>query len=406
MRRVPGVDRAAQAEAQRTRGPGGPSGTTEDPGRAVRYSRLRELLFLVDLLGQWLTLLAWLGGRRSARWQATARRLAPHPALVTPLYAAGHGLVGWLAGLPLSYLGGYVVEHRFGLSTQTRAAWLVDRLKAFGVGLALEVPVATAAYAIIRRSPRRWWLILAGLALPFTVLLAQLGPVVIAPIFNRYEPIRDRALAERIRRLAERRGVRVAQVLRMDMSRQTRKANAFFAGLGRTKRIALGDTLLDQFTPDEIVVVVAHELGHQVHRDVWKLIVLGTLATLVGAWLLDRIARPLVRRERERLGFASIGEPASMPLLTLLGSVLGTLALPVMNWFSREVVERGADRYALEQTRRPDAFISAMEKLGRLNLNDPAPPALVKAVLYSHPPIAERIAMARLFQDRRADPPP
>ena len=380
--------------------------TTTDPERAVRYSRLRELLFLVDLLWGWLTLLVWLGGRRSARWRATARRLAPHPRLVDPLHTLGYSLAQWLAGLPLAYLGGYVVEHRFGLSNQTRAGWLTDRLKALGVTLALEVPLTHVAYAIIRRSPRWWWLILAALALPFTTLLAQLWPILIAPLFNRYEPLRDGALAERIRRLAEQRGVRVAEVLRMDMSRQTRKANAFFAGLGRTKRIALADTLLDEFTPDEIVVVVAHELGHQVHRDVWKLIGLSGLATLGGAWLLDRIARPLIRRERERFGFASIGDPASLPLLTLLGSVLGTLALPLMNWFSREVVEKGADRYALEQTRRPDAFISAMEKLGRMNLSDPSPPALVKAVLYSHPPIADRIRVARAVEGSSSAPGP
>src|SRR5687768_5989262 len=115
----------------------------EDPERAIRYSRVRELLFLVGLLWQWATLVAWLGGRRSARWQAAAERLAPRPALVTPLCVLGHGLAQWVAALPLSYLGGYVVEHRFGLSTQTRPAWLLDQLKALGVGLALEVPVAT-----------------------------------------------------------------------------------------------------------------------------------------------------------------------------------------------------------------------------------------------------------------------
>jgi STE24 endopeptidase len=196
----------------------------------------------------------------------------------------------------------------------------------------------------------------------------------------------------------ERAGVRVASVLRMDMSRQTRKANAYFAGLGRTKRIALADTLLDNFTADEVEIVVAHELGHQVNRDVWKLIGLGTVATLGGAWLLDRIARPLVRRHGDRLGFHSIAEPASMPLLALLAGGLGVLSMPLQNWFSRDLVEKRADRYALEQTGRPGDFVSAMERLGRLNLSDPSPPALVKWLLHSHPPIGERVQMAREFR--------
>ncbi len=370
----------------------------EERERAVRYSRVRELLFLVGLAWQWLALLVWLGGRRSARWQAVAERLAPRPGLVASVYALGFGLAQWAVSLPLSYVGGYVVEHRFGLSNQSRWAWLVDNLKALGVSLALEAPVAGVVYAVIRRSPRWWWLILAGLALPFTVLLAQLGPVLIAPIFNKYEPLKDEGLARRIRDLAGRAGVRVAAVLRMDMSRQTRKANAYFAGLGGTKRIALADTLLEEFTPDEVEIVVAHELGHQVNRDVWKLIGVGTVATLGGAWVLDRLAGPLVRRHGDRLGFRSIAEPASMPLLALLAGGLGVLAMPLQNWFSRELVEKRADRYALEQTRRPADFISAMERLARLNLSDPHPPTLAKWLLHSHPPIAERVAMAREFR--------
>jgi STE24 endopeptidase len=372
----------------------------DDPERAIRYSRVRELLFLAGLIWQWVSLAYWLRGRRSARMQVLAGRLSPRPYLVTPLYVLGYGLLQWITSLPLTYVSGYVVEHRFGLSNQTHKTWLVDALKALGLSLVLEVPIVSVAYGVIRRSPRWWWLILAGLALPFTVLLAQLFPVLIAPIFNKYERLRDADLAERLKGLAERAGVHVADVFRMDMSRQTRKANAFFAGLGRTKRIALADTLLEHFTPDEIEVVVAHELGHQVNRDVWKLIGVGTLTTLAGAWLLDRVSTPLIRRNRERLGFSSIGQPASLPLLMLLGSVFGVLLMPLQNWFSRRLVEARADDYALQQTRRPDIFIAAMEKLGRVNLSDPSPPFLVKILLHSHPSIAERIQAARAFEQR------
>jgi hypothetical protein len=150
-----------------------------------------------------------------------------------------HSLVTLLTNLPLAYLRGFVVEHRYGLSNQRHRDWLVDLGKGTALGLACETPIAVAAYAVIRRSPRWWWLILSGAALPFTVLLAQLYPVLIAPIFNRFVPVADPALVERIRVLAARAGVRVAAVTRMDMSRQTRKVNAFFAGLGPTNRIAL-----------------------------------------------------------------------------------------------------------------------------------------------------------------------
>lgn len=381
-------------------GSGGGGLTAEPPNddevaRAIRYTRTREALFVIDLVWSWLAQGLLLARGDSARLRDLAQRLAPRPWAVEPLYSALYGLVMLALALPLSYVRGYVVEHRYGLSTQTHRAWLSDLLKGAGLGLALEAPLAAVSYAVIRRSPRWWWLILSALALPFTVLLAQLYPVLIAPIFNKFVPVADPALGERIRALAERAGVRVAEVTQMDMSRQTRKANAFFAGLGPTKRIALGDTLVSEFTPEEIEVIVAHELGHQVHGDIWKGVGMGTLATLGSAFALSRVAEPLIRRFASRLGFKRLDDIASLPLLGLLVSVLSLLGMPLANGFSRAFVERPADRYALELTGRHAAFISGMQKLTRLNLVDPDPPRLVKLLLYSHPPVAERIAFAR-----------
>ena len=184
----------------------------------------------------------------------------------------------------------------------------------------------------------------------------------------------------------------------MDMSRQTRKANAFFAGLGPTKRIALGDTLLENFTADEVEVIVAHELGHQVHRDIWKGVALGSVVSLGGAFFLSRAAEPLARRFRDRLGFERLDDPASAPLLGLLLSLLSVATMPISNAFSRVLVERPADRYALDLTGKHAAFISAMEKLVSTNLSDPEPPLLVEVLLHSHPPIARRVQFAREHQ--------
>jgi STE24 endopeptidase len=329
-----------------------------------------------------------------------AAGLAPAGWPLDLLYTLLYSLLSLLAALPLNYGRGYLVEHRFGLSTQSRRDWLTEQAKAATVGLAFQLPLTAASYAVIRRSPRWWWLILSGLALPFTVVLAQLYPVLIAPIFNRFVPVEDPLLTDRITTLAARAGVPVAAVTQMDMSRQTRKANAFFAGLGPTRRIALGDTLVEEFTIDEVEVIVAHELGHQIHGDIWKGVGLSSLATLGGAGLLAWLSEPLLRRWRARLGVDGLTDIASLPLLSLLLSLLSTLALPLVNAFSRRYIERPADRYALELTGQPAAFISSMEKLTRLNLTDPAPPRLIKYLLYSHPPVAERIAAARQFEER------
>jgi STE24 endopeptidase len=363
--------------------------------RAVRYSRTREALALAAMVAGWLFDAAVLFGGASARLRRDAGRWTSRPLLADALYLLLFRLLARAVMLPLAYVRGYVVEHRYSLSNQDHRGWLVDQAKETALGLAFELPITLGAYAVIRRSPRRWWLIVSGLALPFTVLMAQLYPVLIAPLFNRYVPLRDRALAERVRRLAERAGVRVADVVEMDMSRQTRKANAFFAGIGPTKRIALGDTLVAEFTPDEVSVVVAHELGHQVHRDIWKGVALGGLFTLGGAFALSRLGPVALARSRDRSGVADLGDVASLPLLGLLMGLIGVLGMPLANAFSRNLVERPADRYALDLTGRPDAFASAMEKLARQNLSDPDPPRLIHLLLHSHPSIKERVAVAR-----------
>jgi STE24 endopeptidase len=369
--------------------------------RARRYNRVREWLTLAGMVWSALLSVAALVTGLSAWLRDRARRAAPRGLGPVMPYTAAVSLLSFLASLPLSYLGGRLVERRFGLSNQGGRAWLVDQLKGLAIGLALGAPLAQGVYWIIRRYPRSWWAIFSAVMVPLSVVLDALAPVLILPLFNTFEPLRDRALGERMKRLAAAQGVEVADVLQMDMSRQTKKANAFFTGLGRTKRIVLGDTLLDAFTPDEVEIVVAHELGHQVRRDLWKGIGVGTLATVATTYTLGRLAPPLLARIGRRAGLdpeRGVGDVAALPALALLVSAVSLVLSPLQNAWSRRVVEHAADRYALELTRDPDAFASAMEKLGRMNLADPAPPALVKYLLYSHPPIAERIAYARRFK--------
>lgn len=381
---------------QHTTMPAPTSEADDAVAQAIRYSRTREVLFLIDLVAGWLLQVVLIGSGGAARLaRASSAVTGERRWLADGLFAISYGLMTALASLPLAYARGYIVEQRFGLSTQSRRAWLGEQAKATALGLALEAPLTAASFFVIRRSPRSWWFILSALALPVTVLLAQLYPVAIAPLFNRFTPLRDPALAERVRALAARAGVRIADVVEMDMSRQTRKANAFFAGLGPTRRIALGDTLVEQFTPDEVEVIVAHELGHQVHHDIWKGIGLATIGTFGGALAVSRLIDPLLRRHGARLGIPDLTSVAAAPVLSLLASMLSVLAMPLANAVSRALMERPADRYALDLTGQPTAYISALEKLAHANLLDPDPPRLVTWLLHSHPPVRDRIAMAR-----------
>ncbi len=375
-------------------------GDATERERARRYSRAHQWLTLAGILWSALLCTAALTSGLSAWLRDRDERIAPRRLGPAIPYALAATALSALASLPLTYYNSFVLEHRYGLSNQSRRAWLGEQLKQMGVGTALGLPIAQVVYWIVRRYPRHWWAILSALTIPFTVVLSQLAPVLILPLFNKYEPLHDRALAERIKRLAATQGVRVADVLQMDMSKQTRKANAFFMGLGRTKRIVLGDTLLAEFTPDEVEVVLAHELGHQVHHDLWKGIGIGALTTLATSYGVHRLARPLIARADPRWGLnreRGAADVAALPLLVLLLDALSLAIAPLRNAWTRRRIEHAADRYALDLTRDPAAFVGAMEKLGRMNLADPAPPAIVKHLLYSHPPLHERIAFGRSY---------
>jgi STE24 endopeptidase len=365
-----------------------------DVAKAKRYSRTKLVVLLLSTLWS-VARLAWFASdRRAARLKASIARGVPDGRLTAPAFFTVTMAFSWLSSLPVAYVAGYQVERRFGLTKQSTSGWLGDQAKALLLGLLLQTPLLTAAYAVMRRRPRDWWLIIAGASVPLTVALSNLAPVLVMPLFNRFQPLRDEALAARVRELAARSGVRISDVYEMDMSRQSEKPNAMFTGLGNTKRIVLGDTLLAGFSPDEVEAVVAHELGHQVHGDIWRLIGFGAAAGFGIAWLLSQIAPAVVRRTRERTGVSEVADEASLPQLTLLMTAMGLVLMPVQAAFSR-AMERRADRFAVALTRNGDAYSRAMEGLAAQSLADPDPPRPVVVMLYSHPPIVERIRAAR-----------
>jgi len=357
------------------------------------------LVLVGALYGALLSVLALATGA-SARVRQRAERIAPDKLGPVMPYGVVAMLSSFLASLPLSYFEGYTIEHRYGLSNQTRRAWLGEQLKGLGIGMVIGLPVLEGVYAAIRRWPARWWAILAGLTVPFSIVTVTLAPVLLLPLFNKFEPLKNRALTKRIKDLAASQGVQVSEVLQMDMSKQTKKANAAYTGLGKTKRIMMGDTLLQEFSDDEVEVVLAHELGHQVHHDIWKLIALSAPTSVIGLYAAHRLTSPIVRRFGQTWGIdveAGAADVAALPLLGLLGRVSLLGVGPLLNALVRNAVERPADDYALRLTGNRAAFISAMEKLGRMNLSNPRPSALVKYLLYDHPPLHERIELARRY---------
>ncbi len=297
---------------------------------------------------------------------------------------------------PLAYYGGYVLPHRYGLSTMTLPAWLADLFKGLVLSLILEALAVEVIYVLLATQPQTWWLWTALILLFFTVIMANLAPVLILPIFYKFTPLPEGELTRRLLALAERAHTRVRGVFSMQMSRKTTAANAALMGLGNTRRIVLGDTMLDRYTPDEIEVVLAHELGHHVHHDLWKLIISQSILTLGGLYLVNLALHWAVDTQHYYLGLA---DPATMPFLLLVTAIFGLVVMPISNGLSR-AIEYQADEYALQTTKMVGAFKSAMTRLANQNLADIEPSPLIEFLFHDHPAISKRLKLADAFARR------
>jgi STE24 endopeptidase len=323
--------------------------------------------------------------------QTTAAHLgfeAPTAAVV--LYLVGLTILHETGSLALGYYGSYQLERRYGLSTQTAARWWLDQVKSLAVGFVLGAAAISLVYWTIRTAPSSWWLLSGALFALLLAVLANLAPVVLVPLFYTIRPLSKESLRVRLLRLADRAGARVLGAYEWGLGDKTRKANAALTGLGGTRRILVSDTMLADYSDDEIEVVLAHELAHHVHGDIWKGLAFETVLVLAGFFLAARLLAALAGP----LGLAAVSDVAGMPVLLISAGLVSVIMLPVAHAMSR-AHERRADRFALELTRNPAAFISAMRRLGAQNLAEEYPSKVVQWLFYSHPPLSERIAAAK-----------
>jgi STE24 endopeptidase len=365
-----------------------------DPERqkkAKEYARLSRRLMLVDLTIGAVYILTWLALGWSQALKGTLLQWTSNEWLLVAGFATVFGLGFLLINLPLSYYEGFVLPHRYELSTQTFWGWVSDEIKGLLIGGALGLFVLEVIYAVLRAFPETWWLWAGGILLVFNVILANLGPVLILPLFYKFVPLGEEYtdLAARLVRLAGRANTRVRGVFQFDMSKRTKAANAALTGLGNTRRIILGDTLLKEFTPDEIETVLAHELGHHVHKDIPAGMLISALLTLGGLY----IAALGLNWGVTYFGFEGVSDIAALPLFMLVMGLYGLVTMPLSNAYSRWR-ERRADQYALEATGNGQAYASALTRLANQNLAEADPEPWVEFLLYSHPSLSSRIAMA------------
>jgi STE24 endopeptidase len=380
--------------------------TTEqrpDTPAARQYNRVRRRLSIVDfVLGlAFLLVLLFVTTPQGARWTEVLRDWAYFGAhqrytLAVFFYLGLLLLIGKVLGLPLDYYS-FRLEHRYHLSNQKLLSWLWDETKGFLVGLLLGTIVVELVYWSIRLAPQRWWLIAWAVFIALSVFFAQIAPVVLFPLFYKFQPLDNDDLRERLVRLSARAGTRVRGVYEWKLSEKSKKANAALTGLGNTRRIILADTLLQNYSPDEIEAILAHELGHHVHRHIVKGILVQVGITFFGFWATAAVLRYAVE---QRHMFESLADFASLPLLALISTVMSLLLMPALNAYSRHN-ERQADRYAFQSIPDVTPFISSMDKLAEQNLAERKPSPWVEWLFHSHPAIWRRIRAAEVFRGNR-----
>lgn len=357
---------------------------------AKRYNRIKIRISIADLVINiiFITILAFSG--ISGAIVNQIELYVQNPYLQFLIFLAIVGLSAGIIGFPLDFYGSYILEHKFKLSTQNLFKWSVDRIKSLGVGLVLGIPVALAFYYFLIISGKYWWLYFGVFIFLFAILLARLAPVLIFPIFYKFKPLEQGEISEKIIAIIKKNNIQIRGIYSFDMSRETKKANAGFTGIGRSKRIILSDTLIENFTPDEIAVVFAHEVGHYKKRHIVKNILLSGIVIFTSLFLCGQ----LYEWTLYRYGFIHIHEIAALPILFFYLSLFSILAMPLSNYLSRRF-EIEADRFSLEIVEDKKSFISSMEKLAEINLADREPHPLIEFLFYSHPSIKKRIEYTR-----------
>ena len=364
-----------------------------DSPEARRYNRLRRWLGIADFVAGFgllilLLLTGWTGSLRDLAYRGASQNYT----LAVVLYVTMLILITKVVGLGLEYYG-FRLEHDFHLSNQKLGGWVWDQVKGFLVSAVLAVIVAVVLYSILRQFAVHWWLLAWVVFLGLFVLMAQIAPVVLFPIFYKFEPLHDEELKARLVRLSERAGTRVRGVYKWNLSEKSKKANAALTGLGATRRIILADTLLDNYSADEIEAVLAHELGHHVHKHILKSIGMQAVVTLIGFWAADFVLHYAVDRLHM---FETMSDFANLPLLVLVATVMSLLLMPALNAYSR-FNERQADRYAFRSIPQIGPFISSMNKLARQNLAERTPSRFVEWFFHSHPAISRRVQAAEAW---------
>ncbi|MBL7069298.1 MAG: M48 family metallopeptidase [Candidatus Omnitrophica bacterium] len=367
---------------------------TEGENKAKRYAAIKNRLALIEPLYVlfFLAALQTSGVSRNIKFFSFNISSNFYGAVI--IYAILFSLIYYAAMFCLNLYRGFIVEHNFGLSNQTMSDWLKEEVKKGILSLIMFIIFIEFLYLFMFNSPEFWWIFMAMGSILFTIILAKIFPILILPLFFKFEKIGDNELGKKLTQLAARCGIKILDIFKVQLSAKTKKANAALVGIGKTRRVLLGDTLIKDYSSDEIEVVLAHELAHHKLGHMWKLLSFSALSTVAVFFFVNLLST----RITGILNVEAIEDLTAFPSILFIISLFGVFLNPLQNTFSRRL-ESAADMLSLKMTRLPDAFISCMDKLSKQNLSDPNPSKFIETVLYDHPPVSRRIKMAEEFKN-------
>ena len=360
--------------------------TSGNQTRVKTYNRIKLTVSLLGTVLLFLFAFVVVATEFSRTIASLASSLSSNQYIAFLVFASILGILEILVSFPLKLYSSFYLEHAYNLSNQTFPRWLWEQTKGLLVGVPLFVPILLYFFYCLEKYGNTWWLPVGVMMFLATTVLTRVAPKLIFPLFYKFKPLEKAELKERVARMCAEAGFRVEGIFSFNMSKNTKKANAGFTGIGKSKRVILGDTLLEKFSEDEIEAVLAHELGHYRHGHIWKGILVGTVVTFLGLFITSQ----LYAASLPILGFERIDDLAALPLLGLWLGIFGFVTSPPVNLISRKH-EYAADRYAVKKSGNPSAFVDALKKLAEMNLADTAPNPVVELLFYSHPSIGKRI---------------
>lgn len=351
---------------------------------AKSYWRFKYALIISGLILSISFLAAFQLSGASRLVSEASFRLSGNPFIALFAYLLIFGFLYALVLFPLDFCEGFMLERRFGLSVEPFTAWLKDEAKRSMLSSVFFIVMVEAVYAMALKFPHYWWILSAAFWIAVSVFLAKIFPVIIIPLFYSYKPLSKREIKDRVLGLAGKFGINVIEVCEIDFSKKTRKSNAAVVGLGGTRRVILADNLVNEFGPEEVCAVVAHEMAHHKRRHMWQLLAMSAASTALFFFILHKSFQHFS---------GGISDIALFPAAYLLFMLYEMIAMPARHAFSRRL-EREADEMAIAATGSAEDFISMMRKLSEKNLADERPGNIMKWLFYSHPPVSERIRMA------------